>query len=528
MEAAQKFRAISLRKPETIRERYGNKPIQLLRLADPTMRFPLKIRQIFAMLWKREDQNGKRATRFIMKGPRGGGKTKILGAFGFVEWYLKLRDVVNMGGSLTQAENVYNYFMAHCYAQEGIVESLPAEPTMKKTLTDKGNYYKAIAASQKQVRGPHPHDLIIDEACEAKDDLIEAALPMVTASKDPLVVMTSTFHKIFGKFQEVWDAADELGYARFSWDVFDVTSSFSPKVWKDANLRREIPDLSIDQAGEESLEFRAQGRHGDPEGWFTIDNVIQAWREKNSIDWFDVELMGLRPSASGMVNKPEDVDACVFEVKDTLVQAEEQWPAEFKWTKGVEACGGVDWGFSSMTATVGGHKVRDGHIANHYNKTYTGTRSAVIIEDLVNAAEKYEWKVIYADSSAKFENADLAAALAKHFERKAHKCILVEVVFSKEKDEMVGNYRTYFSRRMYHLPSLTRFKTAVWQHKRYRYQDGSDKPEKKDDHIPDATMCMLKHWPLGRKPSVMPTQNVVKDKQRGDSTITGGLMDEEF
>lgn len=499
-----------------------------MRLVDPTLKFPYKIRVLFALLWLRQDLKGKRATRFIIKGPRGGGKTKFMGAFGFVEWYLKMKDVVTMGGSATQAENVYNYFAAHCYAQESILESLADEPTMKKTLTDQGNYYKAIAASQKQVRGPHPHDLMIDEACEAKDELIESALPMVTSSKDPLVVMTSTFHKIFGKFQEVWDAADQLGYTRYSWDVFDVTQTFSPDVWKDPELRRDIHDLSIDQAGENSLEFRAKGRAGDDEGWFDVLNVIQTWREKNSLDWFDVELMGSRPSASGMVNKPEDVDACTFNVVEALKQDEDVWPVEFAWMRGLEAVGGVDWGFSSMTATVGGHKARDGHIVNHYNKTYTATRSAVIIEDLVAAADKFGWKVIYADSSAKFENADLAAALAKHFERKSHKCILVEVVFSKEKAEMVGNYRTYFSRRMYHIPLLPRFKAAIWQHKRYRYQEGSDKPVKEDDHIPDATMCMLKHWPLGRMPSVLPSQNVLKTKRMGDDTITGGLMDEEF
>lgn len=475
------------------------------------------------MLWKRCDETGKPFSFFIIKGPRGGGKTKLLGAFGFADWYIGDRDIVNMGGSMTQAQGVYNYFSEHCYAQPAILESLPQEPKMKETESDTGKYYKAVAASPKQVRGPHPNTLAIDEACEAKDELIEAALPMIFSSNDPLVVMTSTFHKIFGKFQEVWDAADELNYARFSWDIIDVTKTFDPSIWTDEAAKREIHDLTIEQAGENSLEYRVGGRTGDPEGWVPMSNVVQAWRSKSSIDWFDVEMMGMRPSSVGMVNKPEDVDACVFECN-----VKGPWPKEYRYIDGLESVGGVDWGFSSMTAVVGFHKGRDDLKMQHHNKTYTATRSKVIIEDIVECVRKYKWRTVYCDSAGKFENADLKAALQTEFGNTKHRCNVVEVVFSVDKVEMLGNYRSYFQRRMLRIPDLSTFKAAVWQHKRYRYQEGSDKPMKQDDHIPDATMCALKHWPLGRNASEMPKQNVNQNHGKKKSTITGGLMDMNF
>lgn len=133
---------------------------------------------IFACLWLQQDLQGRPANRFIIKGPRGGGKSKMLGALGFVRWFLKKRNIVNLGGSLEQAKGVYNYFIGHIYAEENIVKALPKEPTMLRTETDQGNYYRAVAASQKQVRGPHPDDLNIDEACEAKDEIILSALPI--------------------------------------------------------------------------------------------------------------------------------------------------------------------------------------------------------------------------------------------------------------------------------------------------------------------------------------------------------------
>lgn len=528
-----KFRKIALSDLEAVRDRYDGDPIAMMRLVDPTLKFPVKIKTLFLMLWHRVDEHGRPASRFIIKGPRGGGKTKFMGAFGFAEWLLRVRDIVVLGGSLVQAQNVYNYFVDHVYAQEAIVGALPDEPTMSKTETDRGNYLKAVAASPKAVRGPHPNSLMIDEACEAKDEIIDSALPMVTSSVAPLVVMTSTFHKIFGKFQEVWDAAPQMGYVRFSWDVFDVTKTFPAEIWNDPALQREIHDLSIKQAGKNSLEYRAQGRTGDPEGWFDIYSVIQSWREKRSLDWFDVELMGLRPSAVGMVNKPEDVDACVFSCDEPENYDEfaymDLFPAEYRFHVEQSSAGGIDWGFSGMTSVTGLHRGKDDLLINHYQKEYTGTRSHVIIEDTIKAIRRFRWRVVYCDAEAKFENADLAAAIAKEFADEEFRCRVEEVNFGTEKNEMLGNYRSRFQRRMYRIPGMSKFKPAVWQHKRYRYQEGSDKPLKQDDHIPDSTMLATKHWPLGKVASRLPDENFSKDNesQRAE-TFTGDLLDMQF
>jgi hypothetical protein len=492
------------------------------------MRFPKKLRVVFACLWLQQDMHGRPASRFIIKGPRGGGKSVMLGALGFVKWYLQLRSIVDMGGSLQQAEGVYKYFSGHIYAQESVLTSLPKEPTMHYTETDEGNYFKAVAASSKQVRGPHPDNLFIDEACEAKDEIILSALPMVNTSPHQLVVLTSTFHKIFGLFQETWDRADDLGYVRLSWDMFDVVQSFDPAIWKDARLNREIPDLA-------QLEKRAAGRTGDPEGWVPIDNIIQAWREKQTIDWFDVEYMGSRPSASGMVNDPEDVDACV--VPDLT---------GYEHVPGAETAGGLDWGFSGMTAWVPVMAHKDQVKAQLECRTYTQVRSALIIEDIVADVLRYRIPTIHADGSHPFENTDLRAAINKALaalpEHEQFRCTLVEVPFGRpveakdtdgkkdknkrlgtEKEEMLGNYRAYFQRRLLRIPAA--FKTGIWQHKRYRYQEGSDKPLKEDDHIPDATMLALRRWPLGKQVSRIADDDGKRDRK---STVTGGLLDEVF
>lgn len=528
-EAAAKLKSIILSDPDSIRRRFGQKPITLLRLIDPSMRFPVKLRRIFACLWLQQDLKGRPATRFIMKGPRGGGKSKMLGALGFVKWYLELRNLVDMGGSLEQAQGVYNYFTGHIWASEAITASLPKEPTMLRTKTDKGNYFRAVAASEKQVRGPHPDNLFIDEACEVKDALILSAMPMVDSSENPLVIMTSTFHKIFGYFQETWDRAEELGWTRLSWDAFDVVKEFDPSIWDDPELNRQIPDLA-------QLKRRAAGRTGDPEGWIPIANIIQAWREKPTVDYFDVEYMGSRPSAEGMVNDPEDVDACVVPDLDSEGLA---------YQPGAETAAGLDWGFQGMTVWDVEMAHKDNVKVELECRIYTQVRSGPIIEDIVRDVLRYRIRTIHADGSHPFENADLRAAINKTLrelpDHEQFRCSLVEVPFGRpvelkttdgkkdrnrrqgtEKEEMLGNYRAYFSRRLNRIPASNR--VGIWQHKRYRYQENSDKPLKEDDHCPDAKMLALKRWPLGKQASKLIEHKPVIHR----TTITGGMLNEQF
>jgi hypothetical protein len=528
-EALQRLKAAALGNPEDIRRRFGRTPIQLLRFIDPKIRFPKKLRIIFACLWLGQDLQGRPATRFIMKGPRGGGKSKMLGALGFVIWFLKLLNCIDMGGSLMQAQGVYNYFTGHIFAQEGISGALPSEPTMHRTQSDRGNYFKAVAASQKQVRGPHPDCLFVDEACETKDELILSALPMVDTSSTPLVVMTSTFHKIFGLFQEIWDQADTYEYVRLSWDAFDVCKQFDPGIWEDEKYTKYIPDLA-------KLKERAAGRTGDPEGWVPIENIIQAWREKPSIDYFDVEYMGSRPSAAGMVNDPEDVDACVI---DAL--------GEYAYRPGAETAGGIDWGFSGMTVWDVEMAHRDNIKVQLEARHWTQVLSDVICAEIADDVVKYRIRTIHADASHPFENGALRKAIAERIaqlpEKEQFRCTVVEVPFGRpvqiaeqdgqkreinkrlgtEKEMMLGNYRVYFQRRLNRIPRTC--KEGIWQHKRYRYQEGTDKPLKEDDHYPDAKMLAQKRWLLGKTTSAMPREEKLRKRT---STVTGGLLEERF
>jgi phage terminase large subunit-like protein len=129
------------------------------------------IRAAYAAIW-----NGK-YPRIIIKAPRGGGKSKLLGTVGFDLWYLKGRKVVTMGGSLVQAKIVYNYFTDYCEIHPSVADYIEGGVngiTMEETESTAGMTFSCVTASPKQIRGKHPDVLISDETCETSDELIDS------------------------------------------------------------------------------------------------------------------------------------------------------------------------------------------------------------------------------------------------------------------------------------------------------------------------------------------------------------------
>lgn len=505
----------------SLKTEYQEKPIQMHKTF-PTrtpMKFPRKIKQAYAYLWE-----GKH-TRVIIKAPRGGGKSQLLGTVGFDLWYLRNRKVVTMGGSLVQAEIVYKYFQDYCDIDASIATSVVGGSKgikMGDTENVAGNIFSCVTASPKQVRGKHPDVLISDETCETSDELIDSALPMVNDSEHPLVVMASTFHKIFGRFAETWDNAEQMGYQRVEWDIFDVTKEFPADYWengvlKDGKLVRDIEGI-------DRLKKHAKGKTGDPEGWIRVENIVQAWREKPSENWFEVEYLGTRPSTEGLVLKPEDVDRAVF---DSEVDK------RYNYIAGATSVIGIDWGFSTMTAVTELMGYSDQTVVLLDNKNYHQESSENIIKEIIEMVRAHGIRFIYADSAGKFENDALRNALA----REKLGCAVIEVVFSKEKFGtpgekggigMIGNLRAHFEGGKFKLPK--KFRDAFYQLKNYRYQEGTDKPVKKNDHIPDSIMCALQHFVLGRyvRPIVVQTTSTGDAPKVSDKPITAGTMKQRF
>ncbi len=165
----------------------------------------------------------------IISAGRGTGKTECLAVLAL--WYVYVlplthpgtpMKVVILAGSEKQARICYGYVMAFVNTVPFLQQGLAKEPTKEEILWDDGSYIRPLTASEKSVRGPHPDMLIIDEACQADDDLLVAAMPMIGTSQYPRMILSSTPDKFFSLFVTIFSKKkDYPQFKRFNWSAED-------------------------------------------------------------------------------------------------------------------------------------------------------------------------------------------------------------------------------------------------------------------------------------------------------------------
>ncbi len=128
----------------------------------------------------------------VWKASRGlGGKTYLLSALGDAEAVLLHADVTILGGSGEQSERVQEYISNWLKREPD--GSVLKDNTREAELV-KGGRLRALMASSKSVRGPHPQRLRVDEADEVAFSLVKSALgqPMTKRNIREQTVLSST------------------------------------------------------------------------------------------------------------------------------------------------------------------------------------------------------------------------------------------------------------------------------------------------------------------------------------------------
>lgn len=130
----------------------------------------------------------------IWKASRGlGGKSRTLAYLALTEAVLLKADVNILGGSGAQSQNVHEAMRAGWNFPLAPDHMLINETINESRLTN-GAKVKALLASQRSVRGPHPQRLRLDEIDEMDVEILDASLgqPMPTQEVDSQVVLSST------------------------------------------------------------------------------------------------------------------------------------------------------------------------------------------------------------------------------------------------------------------------------------------------------------------------------------------------
>lgn len=156
----------------------------------------------------------------VWKASRGfGGKSFLLALLGLTEAVTLKADVNILGGSGEQSENVHKYARQFWGFKGAPSSLLVSDPLKRETRLVWGNIIKALLASSRSVRGPHPQRLRLDEADEMELSILDAAMGQ-TMGKGGIAaqtVISSTHQYADGTMTKVLQRAAEKGWPIAEW-----------------------------------------------------------------------------------------------------------------------------------------------------------------------------------------------------------------------------------------------------------------------------------------------------------------------
>lgn len=189
----------------------------------------------------------------VWKASRGfGGKTTMMAGLSSLEFMNRI-NVAILGGSGQQSTRVHEATSAiwNHRAQIGgktvlapFRWMLSREPNTKETRSIYGNWMRALTASTKSARGPHPQRLRLDEVDEMDLGVLDAAMgqTMSTDGVESNTLISSTHQYPDGTMSEVLARAQDNGWPVHTW-CFRET--LAPHGWlSPALLERKRNDVT--------------------------------------------------------------------------------------------------------------------------------------------------------------------------------------------------------------------------------------------------------------------------------------------
>jgi hypothetical protein len=376
----------------------------------------------------------------VAKVHRKGGKTKSV-AVSFASIFKqdpKVR-IFHLSGSYLQASRLYDYFKPLVTNGELFPDALIEEPTKYLTRFREGGRLEVLTASAKSIRGGDADILSIDEAVLVPQHLLDAAWPLVRASKIGKRIITSTASPGISLewFVRLWQNSKALKFRRFEWP-----QSECPWINKE--------DTALAKLMLDSRTYR-------------------------------VEYGGEIAEHTGTVWGSELVDKALVDPNDPkLYPLPAADPLTEKWTA-------LDWGFIGQAVLTFWEKqgdvkfLRDCRIWNEVSYTQ-------IKQEIVNDLGNYP---IYPDSEAVADNQDLTdMGMQVH-----------PVIFSEDKDPLISRVRWHLEHELIRIPDPEKIDdekkqanmfTLVQQMKAYHYNEKTGKPVKVNDHCCDSVICAMK------------------------------------
>ncbi|MBC8253911.1 MAG: hypothetical protein H8E35_07775 [Ardenticatenia bacterium] len=431
----------------------------------------------------------ERTQQAILWKPRGGGGSLAAAILIWLMMVYRGKSFLDMAGSGEQAKRVYEYVSQFWYCVPGLADALvDGDPLQSETRLKNGVTLSCVPASEKAARGKHVAGFVADESCQEDvrvGKILHAAVQGALSEPSFTIVLLSTFHVPFGFFQENWDLAEERGYSRYRWDVYDCMACCQVGIEEateddplalaycqgECPLTEAVSDRD-DNGRTIGEHFEGcNGRARTVAGHLSRDNVLKAKMLNRGTDVWAVEHECKRPTSSGMIYDAEKVQATVF----PLSELERPVGA-------VRRAVGVDWG--RFAVAVLAERAVD-HVTIPEGRIFDSKTIGDLVQYLVELRGRIGDFVVYADAENAYGNLDCRNA---GFE-------VVPVAFNKHKEGGIENLARYFNHGKIKIADDGHLKTVIRQLLRYRRNEAG-RIVKEDDHGPDALMCAMLHFPF--------------------------------
>lgn len=364
---------------------------------------------------------------------RGSGKTYDLSILSWIESLFKPKcGTTVLGGSLEQSTRAVGY-LTDLWNMPGVPHYMLVGGTVtgRGFKLKNGSWVKALAASTKSVRGPHPQKLRLDELDEMEENIYNSSLgqPKSNYGIKDNVVISSTLHKPFGLMTEVIDSRIEKGMELYQWCINEVL---------------------------------------EPRGFWTKDEFERKKRHLTKA-MLDSEYYLKRPQVGDSIFDFDGINRAYFRgIKDF-------------WEKKIKTEAGIDWGYKCTVINL---------IQNHkefysipISKSWDNYELVDRCNEIADLCIEYKITTIYCDSNPKDATITLRKILSK---KKATFTKIIPIAFNKWKNISINVIRFLLERNLINISD----KILQDKMKKYHYKNADQEViEKDDDHYPDALIA---------------------------------------
>lgn len=259
---------------------------------------------------------GNKSNWALWYGSRGTGKSYMLAILALTKAVLLEIEVTILGGSMAQSQNVQEH-VANLMLRPNAPTQMVKTAIQSKLEFVPGNTIEPLPASQKTVRGPHPHMTCLDEIDEMDKKVYDAAMGQPLEKENArgvvmpeMTVASSTWQNPIGTFQAVIDEAREKGLPVFTW------------CWREVLRTAE-----------------------NPSGWMTPE-FIQRKKDAVPAEMFRVEYDLGEPAGDARAFDLEKVNEYFVEYPEPIFERHAGNDDEWRWEEpkpGATYAAGADW-----------------------------------------------------------------------------------------------------------------------------------------------------------------------------------------